>query len=78
MKYEKKLASLISFVFAIIAIHIIVLTFTSGKLVYSIVAAIDSLIAVIVGIRTDETIGHAAVVIGIVCILYLVVRSIVI
>ncbi len=75
---NKKLAALISFFFAIIAIHIIVFTYNSGMLIYSIVTAMDSLAAVFVGIRTDESIGHAAAVIGILCMLYLIVRSIVI
>lgn len=64
-----EMKSYFALLLAIIALHCFVFTFVVESLFPLVVAILDSLAAVVIGIKTKDTIGHSAVVIGIFVIL---------
>lgn len=66
-KVEMK--SYLSLILAIIALHCIVFAFILQSRVPIVLAVLDSLAAVVIGIRTNDTVGHSGVVIGILALL---------
>ncbi|CAH1195610.1 hypothetical protein PAECIP111893_00728 [Paenibacillus plantiphilus] len=64
-----EMKSYFALLLAIIALHCFVFTFIVESLFPLVLAILDSLAAVAIGIMTKDTIGHSAVVMGIFVIL---------
>lgn len=61
--------SIFSLVLAVISLHFIVLSFVIPSRTTIVIAGLDAIMAMILGLRTDDNVGHAGLVLGIVLFL---------
>lgn len=64
-----EMKSYFALLLAIIALHCFVFGFVMMSLIPFVLAILDSLAAVVIGMKTKDTIGHSGVVIGLFVIL---------
>jgi hypothetical protein len=57
--------SYFAFTFAIIAIHLLIIGIVVHSKSLVFVSGLDSLLAIILGLKTDSNLGHAGIIIGI-------------